>query len=157
MQQHQVAVVNRPAIRTAGFKVRTDMAKASRDCPGLWEERFGPVMETFPADPARPDESYGVSVMVDDSAFDYWAVMPIADGADIPEGMDVLTLPEGIYAECALASLSELGDALNYIYGPWIAGQEKLTLNMQGACYERYTSDFSNSGRLVIYCPLLEK
>ena len=157
MATFTVTVVERPAVRTAGLKVRTSMAKASQDCPAIWQNEFGPRMESFPADPAHPGQSYGASIMLDSENFDYWAVMPIAPGAQVPEGMDILEIPGGLYAECKLLSLKELGDAYTYIYGDWIKEQGKYALNMQAACLELYTWDFMKTGELTIYCPLLEK
>ena len=157
MAQFSIAIENRPEIRCAGLKVRTTMQKASVDCPAIWSDKFGPRMDSFPADPAFPDQSYGASVMLDSDTFDYWALMPLAPGADVPEGMDVFTLPAGPYAEAKLANLSELGDAYTYIYGEWAAGQEKYALSMQGVSYELYTCDFISTGKLAVYCPLTEK
>lgn len=152
-----VTVVDRPAIKAAGIKVRTTMERASVDCPKLWSEEFGPRMCSFPADAARPDESYGLSVMIDSEAFDYWAVMPIADGVAAPDGMDTITIPGGTYAECRVESLAQLGEAFTYIYTAWPATQEKYALNMQGMGCELYTSDFMKNGSLTVYCPLVEK
>lgn len=157
MPTFEIAVVDRPAIRTAGLKIRTDMSKAFVDCPAIWQNDFGPRMDAFPADPDRPGESYGLSIMIDDTVFDYWAVMPIAEGTEPPEGMDVFIIPGGKYAECAVPSLSNLGDAYTYIYGKWAATQEKYALNMQAPSCEGYTMDFCSTGALVVYCPLLEK
>jgi predicted transcriptional regulator YdeE len=157
MAQFPVAVMNRPEIRCAGIKVRTTMQKASIDCPALWQDDFGPRMASFPADPAFSDQSYGACVMLDSDTFDYWALMPLASGADVPEGMDIFTLPAGSYAEAKLANLSELGAAYTYIYGEWAAAQDKYALSMQGACYELYTADFLSIGALSVYCPLTEK
>lgn len=157
MAQFPITVVDRPEIRCAGMKVRTTMQKASVDCPAIWQNQFGPLMDSFPADPAYPGQSYGASVMIDSDNFDYWALMPLAPGADIPGGMDVFTLPGGPYAEANLANLAELGDAYTYIYGEWGGAQDKYTLNMQGVGYELYTFDFCSTGKLIVYCPLMEK
>lgn len=157
MAQFAVTVVERPAVKTAGLKVRTSMAKASQDCPRIWEQEFGPRMESFPADPQQAGQSYGVSIMLDSETFDYWAVMPIAPGADVPEGMDILEIPGGLYVECHLDSLAQLGDAYTYIYTAWGSTNGKYALNMQGASLELYTCEYLNSGKLTIYCPVVEK
>lgn len=157
MPEFNISIVERPSIRCAGVKVRTDMAKASQDCPALWTDVFGPRMKDVPANPEFPDESYGASIMVDSEVFDYWAVMPLASGAAAPEGMDILEIPGGLYAECKLKSLEELGDAYNHIYLAWVAGQDKYSVNMQAAALEKYTSDYMKNGSLTIYCPLVEK
>lgn len=157
MAQFTVSVVERPAIRTAGLKVRTNMANAFQDCPKIWERDFGPRMESFPADPQHAGQSYGVSIMLDSEAFDYWAVMPLAPGADVPEGMDILEIPGGLYAECHLQSLAQLGDAYTHIYMSWASTSDKYAMNMQGASLELYTCEYLNSGKLTIYCPVVEK
>lgn len=157
MANFTVNIVERPVLKTAGLKVRTTMQKASVDCPALWEKEFGPQMWSFPVDPAFPNASFGVSIMLDSDTFDYWAVMPIAPGAPVPAGMDRLEIPGGLYAECAIASLAELGEAYTFIYMNWGPAQKKYALNMQGASYELYTNEFMTTGKLTIYCPLLEK
>ncbi len=88
MANFTVTIVERPAIKTAGLKVRTTMDKTGVDCPKLWSDDFAPRMGTFPCDASRPGESYGLCIMVDNDTIDYWAVMPIAAGAAVPEGMD---------------------------------------------------------------------
>lgn len=157
MSKFSVTIVERQPVRAAGLKIRTTMEYAFKDCPRLWEKEFGPRMESFPADPGTPDQSYGVSVMIDSDSFDYWAVMPIDPKAATPEGMDILQIPGGMYVECQLDSLAQLGDAYSYLYGEWPATQDKYLMNMQGASLELYTCEYVNSGKLTIFCPLLEK
>lgn len=157
MANFQVTVVTRPSIDTAGLKVRTTIQKTSIDCPKIWSEDFGPKMCGFPADPAYPDQSYGVSIMLNENEFDYWAVMPLRSGATVPAGMETLQIAGGLYAECHISSLAELGDAFTYIYGEWGGTQSKYALNMRGASYELYTSEFMKTGKMSVYCPLLEK
>ncbi len=152
-----VTVVERPAIKTAGIKIRTDMAKAGVDCPKVWSDDFGPRMGAFPWDASRSGESYGLCIMIDSDAFDYWAVAPIAAGAAVPDGMDTITIPGGPYAECRLASLAEMGEAFNLINSVWSAGQEKYAVNMQGMSVEVYTCEYMKNGSLTLHVPLIEK
>lgn len=156
MASFAVNVVKRPEIECAGFKVSTSMEKASIDCPALWA-KFGPVMCTVPHNDAYTDQSFGPSVMTSETAFDYWAVMPIAAGAAVPEGMEKFTLPAGEYVECEVASLKELSDAYMYVYMEWPKTQAEYGLDMSGVCYEKYTSDFMKLGKLTLYCPLKRK
>jgi AraC family transcriptional regulator len=157
MPEFTVTIVERPRLRTAGLKVRTTMGKASEDCPRLWTEEFEPRMADFPADPAYAGQSYGVSVMVDADSFDYWAVMPLAPGAALPEGMAELDIPGGFYAECPIGSLAELPDAFTHIYSEWGGKQEGYALDMNGIGYELYTCEFMKTGALTLYCALKKK
>lgn len=156
MSVFTITVVDRPEIPCVGIKVATDMTKAKTDCPALWEA-FGPRMSLIPTNPAFVDESFGASIMLDESNFDYWAVKPVAAAVDLPEGMAAFTLPAGKYAECVLNSLRELDEAYGYIYSEWPASQQEYVLDMKGVGLERYTSEFMDSGKLTIYCPLLKK
>ncbi len=157
MCELNVNVVSRPAVRTAGLKIRTTMARASQDCPLLWSRDFAPRMESFPIHPDYANQSFGVSVMLDEDSFDYWATMALADGAPLPEGMDILTLPGGPYAECLLPSLEKLGEAYMHVYRDWSARQDRYTMDMRGCSIEVYTAKYLETGELTIYCPLLEK
>jgi predicted transcriptional regulator YdeE len=157
MPEFTVTVVDRPAISAAGLKVRTAMDAAGADCPALWEKTFGPKMASFPADPARPGESYGVCVMIDDNTFDYWAVMPLAKGAEVPGGMEAITVPGGLCGECRLASLKELTPAYTYMYTTWASSLKDYAVNMQAPAYEMYTADYMKNGSLAVYCPLVKQ
>ncbi len=103
--------------------------------------------------------SYGVSVMdqPDQNSFTYWVVMPLRPGAAVPEKMEALELPGGLYASCDVESLAQLGAAYNYLYLDWPKSQTAYTLDMQGMCLEIYRKDFSATGRLTIHCPLKTK
>ena len=157
MAEFNVAVVSRPRIKIAGFKIATTMERAGQDCPRIWEEKFGPVMDSFPADPAYPNQSYGLSVMTGPDTFDYWAAMPIAESTPVPEGMESTYLEEGQFCECKLASLAELGPAFTYIYGDWAAKNGKYTVEMAKPGYELYTDEYMKNGSLAVYCPVTKK
>ncbi len=119
MAKFTVTIVEQPTIKAAGMKVRTSMATSHEDCPKLWSDVFGPRMAAFPADPAYPEQSFGVCVMIDENVFDYWAVMPLAPGAAVPEGMEGFDVPGGTYANCSGVTLSVLGDVFTYLYMNW--------------------------------------
>ncbi len=155
MQKFSIAIVERPDIGTAGLKVRTNMAKAHEDCSALWRDAFGPRMDAFPADPAYPGQSFGVSVMLDQENFDYWAVMPLAPGAAVPAGMATFDLPAGAYAECRVASLDELVGAYTYVYGEWASAPGSRPLDFSRPCYELYRPEFLTTGAFSVYCPVM--
>ena len=143
-----------------GLSVRTDMAKASIDCPKIWEKDFCPRMPELSGKPMQECQgnSYGISVIVDlpKGVFDYWAAMPPADGVQLPEGMGVITIPGGRYAQCRIPSLAELGNAYTYLYMEWIGAQTAYSLNMQASCFELYGREYLENGSLDVFMPLLE-
>lgn len=149
----KVSVVERGTYRTVGMKVRTSMDKAGIDCPRLWSEDFGPRM---PEIQGFPTFSFGASLMVDENEFDYWAVMPLPEGAPVPEGMAVLEIPAGLYAECLLSSLDELMNAYKHMFYTWLpdSGYE-YACNAPG--YELYPPDHLETGLLSLYTPVRRK
>lgn len=148
-----VTVVARPEIVCAGIKMSTDFENVMRDCPALWK-KFEPSMQAFPAHTAFAGESFGISVMTGETTLDYWAAMPLAPGAAVPDGMERVVLPAGNYAESDPVTLQDLGKAYDLLYTEWPKTQEKFAPDMRGLCYEKYTEDFMKSGVLRIYCPL---
>lgn len=157
MKTFAIEVKRFPAIRTAGMHVHTSMDKASQDCPALWSEKFGPRMESFPVSSEYPNLSFGLSTMESISDFTYWAVLPIAEGAEVPAGMERIEIPGGFYACCDIASLAELGALYNYVYMQWPKEQTKHNLDISKPSVEVYTSEFMKTGGLAVRCPLIEK
>lgn len=151
-----VSIVTRPEIACAGIKVQTNFDAASRDCPALWE-KFSACMQAFPINPAFKDESFGAAIMTGETTFEYWAVMALASDAVVPDGMETITLPAGDYVESEQITLEELGGTYDFLFTEWPKTQEKYTPDVQGVCYEKYTSDFMKTGKLIIYCPLAQK
>lgn len=151
-EKYQVSVTEQPAYQVVGLKVRTSMATGMIDCPRLWEKEFGPRM---PEIDSFPGLSFGASLLVDHQAgtFDYWAAMPYRPGDPIPEGMALLDLPAGLYAECHLKSLEDLGGAYEHIFMNWgpASGYE---FRDDAPSYETYPVDHLETGRLSLYMPL---
>lgn len=157
MAKYGVTVVERGGITAAGYMVRTDMQRASTDCPALWSEKFGPEMAAFPADPNFPHESYGISANTDfeTGAFDYWAAMPLAPGATPPRGMRTIAIPGGTYCVCALPGLADIGPAFEFLEKEWLPGQKEYDFDEAGGMfYELYGPDYMTEGKLAIYCKL---
>lgn len=134
------------------------MSKASEDCPHLWEKVFAPRMHEIsgkkPAEYHGP--SYGISFMIDEQHFDYWAAMPAPEGLALPEGMRQVEIPAGFYAGCALSGLSQLMEAYMYLCEAWPKTTKEYALNMQAPCFEYYDQRFFESGALEVYAPLLK-
>ncbi len=142
--------------RMTGIKVSTTMDKASVDCPKLWSEDFVPYMEAFPCD--GTGISYGVCVMTSQTGLDYWAVMPLGKDAKIPEGLSECTIPAGLYAECPVKSLAEMGEAYTYLYTVWGQAQKEYAVDGMAVCFELYKSEeFLKNGSLTVYVPVTKK
>jgi predicted transcriptional regulator YdeE len=152
-----VSVSPRPQVLLVGISVRTDMSKAFIDCCHLWEKVFAPRMHEISG--KKPEEyhgpSYGVSFMLDEQNFEYWATMPASEGLVLPEGMRQVELPAGLYAGCMVPSLSQLGDAYMYLYETWPKTEKKYALNTQLSCFEYYDSRYNESGVFEVYVPVL--
>lgn len=156
MPEFAVKIVERPAVKTAGLKISTTMDKASVDCPKLWSETFVPYMETFPCD--GTGNSYGVCKMTSETALDYWAVMPLGKGASTPEGLSECAIPGGLYAECPVKSLQEMGQAYEYLYTAWSQTQKDYAVNFMAPCFELYNNEiFLKTGALTLYIPVTKK
>lgn len=145
-----------PAVRVIGIKVRTDMGKAMVDCPKLWDETFVPRMQEVEA---LNCTAYGVSEVVDCQAgiFDYWAALPAAPNAPIPAGMGALDLPTGLYAQCRVESLADIGAAYDFICSTWPSSQTEFVLDYTARGYEFYPADFMETGVFYIYVMVNKK
>lgn len=145
-----------PAARVIGIKIRTDMSKAMVDCPKLWHETFAPRMQEVEG---FNGTAYGVSEVVDcqTGIFDYWAAASATSDAPIPAGMEALDLPAGLYAQCRVESLADIGAAYDFIYSAWLAAQTEFTLDYTARCYEFYPSDSMETGVFYIYVMVNKK
>ena len=152
MSDYTVKVVHREAVKAVGLKTRTSMAKAADDCPRLWQDDFGPRM---PEVASFPDCSYGISVMVEDDIFDYWAAMPLRPGDPIPPNMTAIDLPDGQYAEVYLKSLNDLICAYQHLFSAWLPDSGYDLGNAPS--YELYPADHLETGCLALYMPVQAK
>jgi len=157
----EITVKEFPGRKLAGMVVRTNMQKASTDCPTVWQA-FGPRMASFPHG-ANITESYGVSVMIsEDGTFDYWAAVEIpADAAlpddELPEGMATFELPGGLYA-CAFApNLEQVAEAYGTMYMEWPQQQSEYAVNMQAPCVEVYRDGWQPADPLELRVPVVKK
>lgn len=177
-QSFPTSVINRPAVRVIGLAVRTNMRDAPRDCKNLWHEQFAPRWHEVSS--LRTGESYGVCWLVPDQdrsapphecrgegpgeeqsegqcRFDYWTALPVDENAPVPDGMRECYLPEGVYAECRVASLADLPAAYAYWYEKWLPAHTEYRCNMQAPCFELYPPEYQTSGRFSICFPLVAR
>lgn len=154
MSEYIVTVVEYPAKRLIGMKVRTSMAKADTDCGALWQA-FGPRLEELPKG-AGGRGSYGVSVMLNAEDFDYWAAVEMAPSAAVPDGLGGLGLPAGLYAKVTVPNLDRLGPAFMYLYEAWPKSQPGYAINYQVPCFELYPPNWQVTDALEAFMPVIK-
>jgi AraC family transcriptional regulator len=149
----EVAIVEYPAKRVAGLKIETNMQNAMQDCPKAWEA-FMPRMTEVDKE---AKEAFGVSVIIDENEFGYWAALEIGQNQAIPDGMSAVEISAGTYACCTVPSMEKLGDAYMYLFDAWIKGQGQggYTYNMKANTFERYC-DWDPSKPFEIYMPVMK-
>lgn len=152
MSNYHVTVADYPSKQLVGMKVRTSMKNSHQDCPALWQH-FGPRIGELLGN----RESYGVSVMINEEEFYYWAVVEWEPLSPLPEGMERIDIPAGKYAKCTAPSLNELADVYMYIYGGWPESQDEYTFDEKKACIELYRTGWQPEDALDVYMPLKAK
>jgi AraC family transcriptional regulator len=144
VSEFNVTIVEYPAKRLTGIKVRSNMAKAQEDCPALWQR--------FCTDYAQvmPTASYGVTVMANAEDFDYWAAVEDKDGR-LPDDLKHVDIPAGKYAVCSVPSLASIGEAYMFIFQNWFASQQTYAYDEQSLSFELYPSHWSVENPFEIY------
>lgn len=70
-------------------------------------------------------EDYFSGAFNPDMAFEKWACAPVSDFSFIPDGMEGLTLPEGLYAVFLYRGRASDGPKIfQYIFGDWLPGSD---------------------------------
>ena len=142
--------------------IRTNMQKASIDCPAIWQT-FGPRMASLSGNAeAEFGESYGLSVMVsEDGTFDYWAAVEMTDemSADVPlpEDMVPVELPGRLYACATVPNLSQVAEAYGTMYMEWPQQQSEYGVNMQATCVEVYRGNWQPDDPVELWVPVVKK
>lgn len=151
-------VVSLPSKILKGLFVETSMEKAAQDCPALWQN-FGQTLTNSAQcnSISKTSESFGVSQMIDENRFKYWAAV---EESFIPENLknfSDLPIEGGLYVQCTVPSLEVLGEAYTAIYTKWITEQTEYELNLQGVSFELYPKDWQFALPLSIYAPIIKK
>lgn len=156
---HLFSVVHLPKIDLVGIHIQTDMKNAEKDCPALWQE-FAPRICGELSNCASLSSngiSYGISKMVDEFRFMYWATIGVDAVDSLPEGMESTAISEGFYVKCAVPSLEKLGEVINAMYSEWPQTQDEYALDMQGICFELYPENWQFSDALEVYASVVKK
>jgi len=71
------------------------------------------------------DESYSFERFDPTAEFDKWAAVAAGDDADVPEGLELLIIPAGKYAEFVhVGPASAAPRTFGYIFGVWLPASE---------------------------------
>lgn len=144
MSDFNVTIVEYPAKRLTGIKVRSNMAKAQEDCLALWQRFCLNYEQVMPA------TAYGVSVMLDAENFDYWAAVEDKDGR-LPADLEHVDIPAGKYAVCSVPNLASIGEAYMFFFQKWLASQQAYAYNEQAPSFELYPPHWSPENPFEIY------
>ena len=146
----EVKILEYSAKQLAGMKVRTNMQKSAEDCTKAWAA-FMPRMHEVNS---QPPESFGVSVMINESEFDYWTALEIAVGSTLPDGMQTVDIFAGTYAMLTVPSIEKLGEAYMHIYTDWLKANPEYALNMGSHSFELYPGNWNPGMGFEIYMPI---
>ena len=153
----QISFIEQPRLDLIGMCVRTDMQNAATDCPNLWHKTFWPRAAEIAGGGEPQGPSYGLSFMIDDNAFDYCAALPAPAGRPVPQGMQHVELPAGLYAGCRAPSLAQIGEAYTFLFMEWLPQQTEYALNAQAPTFERYDELFLQDGSFEIFMPVIRR
>lgn len=156
---YDFSIVELKEIQVAGMMNTSDMSNAHKDCPALWHA-FGPRIESElaqNADIPPSSKGFGISSMIDENRFEYWAVVPVNSIEKLPEGMKTFTIPAGTYVTCHVPNLEHLGPVYETIYGEWPQSQNDYQIDMQGISIESYSMNWQPSDQLDLYVSIIPK
>ncbi len=141
-------VIERPAITVVGMNIRTK--NMSPEIPALWPKFVVRIDEV--ENPAEPRVSYGVMRQPGGvQALDYMAAVSVKPGGRVPDGMEALTIPAGMYTACRYP-LAELGKGFGEIFNRLLPQSDYV--QVPGPWFERYDEwfDARNPRSLVEIC-----
>ena len=147
MSRFEVTVVDFAAKQLVGIKVRTTMARARQDCSALWQNFCPKMPENY------GKECFGISVMLNEQDFDYWAAVEVE--GPCPAGLEPVGLPAGNYARCMVPNLESIGEGYMFMYQTWLAGQGDWKLNVQAPCFELYPANWNPAMPFELYMPVM--
>lgn len=152
MSEFDVKVVEYPQKRLAGQRVRTSMQKAQQDCPALWQS-FGPGIGGI-AGAKLAQGSFGLCVMLNEADFDYWAAVEIDASASLPDGLESIEVPAGLYATTTVPNLEKLGPAYMFLYEDWPKSQREYGFSGQALSFELYPPNWQLAAAFEIFMPV---
>ena len=156
---YEFTVVDYPKTLVAGLSIQTNLNKASMDCPALWQ-KFGPQIHSKLSQhvcmASTDTPAYGISKMIDNEFFDYWAAVPVKQEHELPKEFKTMTIPAGKYVKTTVPSLAKLSEAFMAMYTQWPQQQDQYQLDPAGLCFETYDVCWKPEDSLEIYCKVIE-
>jgi predicted transcriptional regulator YdeE len=148
----EIAVIDYPAKRLAGFRTQTTIPAASYDCSPLWQKFYS---ETKKLQGWKNKKSYGLFIKTNPYiSLDFWTASEIATDVPIPKGMDVLELSPGKFARCLIPMASDILMAYHTVYSTWYLSQKEYDIDMEAACFELYPPKWTPSDAFDLFVPL---
>lgn len=151
-----------PQKKFIGMKIKTTMDKGQQECSALWVF-FGPRVEKelAPTGYIIPNnESYGISSMISETEFYYWAAVELKEDATAPElplDMEIFELKVHDYVVRTSHGLNEISQTYSALYMEWPSSQSEYDLDFMSPCFEHYKGDFTPASSFDIYVPIKKK
>ncbi len=154
----EVTIVELSTKKLVGMKVRTNMQNAMSDCPAIWQT-FGPKSDELTGGACADLPGYGVSVMVNENDFDYWAALEISPATKALEGMETIDVSAGVYAKCSVPGLAKLGEAYMFLWSQWLSAQDEYVYDAAVPSFELYPAHWNTDSDCAfeIYMPVRKK
>lgn len=125
----QFSIRNFPLSHFTGQRIRMSMAENKTIL--LWRNfmpRRNEITEKISNDLFSVqvfDETYSFQQFNPNAEFEKWAAVPVPENATIPDGMESLVIPAGLYAVFEYKGLPAAGaKAFQYIFGTWLPASE---------------------------------
>jgi len=147
---YEVKIVEYQAKHLAGIKVQTNMQNSTKDCSAIWAA-FASSMLTINKD---AKESFGVSVMLNENDFDYWAAVEVVPNQPLPDGVQCVDILPGTYLRCTVPSIEKLSDVYMYLYLVWPKSQTEYVLNQEANSFECYPSTWQANTSFDVFMPV---
>lgn len=147
-------IVHRPAIKLAGCKIHTDRRSAKEDIGRLFND-IAPQINALSdkKDPAV----YGISWIVDAKKrrFNYCMAVKYDEQKSIPDSLEEIVIPSGLYAEFLLYSKEDLHQFYDYLY---LKLQKEIETNFgigEAPYYEIYPNGYQENEPIKLYIPVI--
>jgi predicted transcriptional regulator YdeE/DNA-binding transcriptional MerR regulator len=153
-QKMEPKIVTKPSFLVAGTLYQGN--NKNQEIAVMWQEEFLPRMDEVNS---VSHNTYGVCIEspeLPDGEFQYIAGMEVTSEENIPEGMVLKKVPEGLYAVFEHhGSIEKLSETYAYIYQSWLPSSGyKRTAAIDYELYDEKFNDVSEDSILYLYVPV---